>query len=33
VTFATTPLVSSEIVQTRNIKEDIEIDKNYPIID
>jgi hypothetical protein len=29
----TTPLVFSEIVQTINIKEDVEIDKNYPIID
>ena len=34
MTFATTtPLVSSEIVQTRNITEDTEIDKNYTIID
>jgi len=29
----TTPLIYSEIVQTINIKEDTEIDKNYPIID
>lgn len=29
----TTPLVFSEIVQTINIKEDVEIDKNYSIID
>jgi hypothetical protein len=29
----TTPLIYSEIVQTINIKEDVEIDKNYPIID